>query len=150
MKAALLAARTLMLGRGLALAFDAAAAESKARDTLELERIMNELSRDMQRVADAIAREDWTTVARAAPRIARHRQPPAAEKAEILAFVGTRVAQFKAHDERTHEAAEALGTAAERQDGAAVIAAFQAVQTACYGCHQEFRRSFVEHFYGRR
>jgi cytochrome c556 len=32
----------------------------------------------------------------------------------------------------------------------AVIAAFQSVQTGCYGCHQEFRKPFVEHFYGAR
>jgi len=46
--------------------------------------------------------------------------------------------------------AAAMGEAAKRSDGQAVIAAFAKVQQSCFGCHQSFRQPFVEHFYGHR
>ncbi|MDP2689154.1 MAG: cytochrome c [Deltaproteobacteria bacterium] len=46
--------------------------------------------------------------------------------------------------------AESLGQAAKAKDGEAVIAAFQTIQTACYGCHGDFRRQFLQHFYEMR
>ena len=58
--------------------------------------------------------------------------------------------KYKSHDHKTHEAAHALAQAAKNKDGVATIAAFQSVQAGCYGCHREFRKPFVEHFYGVR
>jgi cytochrome c556 len=150
MKKAVVAGLALTLASAVVSAPDAGSAATSAPQPLELKSVMNELSREMQRVVDAIAREDWATVEQAAPRIANHREPPVAEKTRILTYLGGNVAKFKGHDGRTHEAAEALGSAAARRDGLAVIAAFQSVQTACFGCHREFRGAFVEHFYGRK
>jgi cytochrome c556 len=42
-----------------------------------------------------------------------------------------------------------LGQAAANKDAQAVIAAFQTLQTACHACHRDFRKPFVEHFYGK-
>ncbi len=144
--------RTFLYALGVVLASVqyAPGAEPDAARPLELRRIMNELSRNMQLVTDAIAREDWALVEKTAPLIGRHPQPPAPEKARILAFVGSNVGRFKAHDEKTHEAAHALGEAAGRKDAQGAIAAFQALQTGCYNCHRDFRAAFVEHFYGKR
>lgn len=116
---------------------------------LELRRIMKDLGKDMQTVTDAISREDWARVARVAPRIADHPQPPVGEKMRILAFIGSDVGKFKGFDEQTHKAAKTMQAAAERGDGKAVIAAFANLQNSCLGCHQSYRKPFVEHFYGQ-
>lgn len=121
-----------------------------AATPLELRKIMQELGRHMQNVAEGIAREDWARVEKVAPLIADHPQPPLAEKARILAFVGADTGRFRNHDRKTHEAAKAMGQAAANQDGHAVIAAFQALQSSCLDCHQAFRKPFVAHFYGTR
>lgn len=116
---------------------------------MELRRIMKQLGKDMQVVTDGISREDWALVARVAPRIADHPQPPVGEKMRILAFIGSDVGKFKGFDEQTHNAAKAMQAAAERGDGKAVIAAFANLQNSCLGCHQSYRKPFVEHFYGQ-
>ena len=115
---------------------------------LELRKVMQELGRHMQTVTDAISREDWDVIVKAAPQIAEHPAPPALEKARILAFVGTDAGKFKANDDNTHKAAEALMGAAQRKDGAAVIGEFARLQSACMSCHQQFRQPIVKHFYG--
>lgn len=40
--------------------------------------------------------------------------------------------------------------AAASSDGKAVIQSFAHVQESCLGCHQAFRKPYVEHFYGAR
>ena len=40
--------------------------------------------------------------------------------------------------------------AAASSDGKAVTQSFAHVQESCLGCHQAFRKPFVEHFYGAR
>lgn len=112
--------------------------------------IMRDLGQDMQAVTDAIAREDWPKVTALAPRIGDHPQPPLAEKLRILAFVGKDKGRFRSYDKQTHEAAQQLAKAAQREDGSATISAFADVQTACLACHQQFRKPFQEHFHGRR
>jgi cytochrome c556 len=64
--------------------------------------------------------------------------------------MGTNMGRFKAHDGETHDHAQAAGNAAKAKDGQGVILAFQKLQTSCYSCHSEFRKSFVEHFYGKK
>lgn len=118
-------------------------------EPMELRRIMRELGKNMQLVTDAISREDWARVADTAPRIAEHPQPPVGEKMRILAFVGSDAGRFRQFDEQTHQAAKALEQAARRGDGQSVIASFAALQNGCLACHQEFRKPFVEHFYGQ-
>lgn len=139
-----------ILAGGLLLAGGAgAAAESgeKAKD-LALRKIMKDLGSNMQTVTDAISREDWELAAKTAPLIADHPQPPVTEKLRIIAFMGADMGKFKGYDAEVHKAAGSLGEAAKAKDGAAVIAAFQSIQTACYGCHRDFRQGFVKHFYG--
>ncbi len=117
---------------------------------LGLRKIMQDLGRNMQGITDGISREDWELMAKVAPLIADHPQPPMGEKMRILSFVGSDAGKFRGRDEKTNQAVRALGQAAARSDGQAVISSFAALQTACLGCHQSFRKPFLEHFYGQR
>lgn len=126
----------------------ACADQATDEEPLELRRIMRDLGRNMQAVTDAISREDWARVAAIAPAIADHPQPSVGEKLRILAFVGSNVPRFREYDGRTHRAANRMADGAARKDGAEVIAAFAEIQAGCLGCHQAFRNTFVEHFYG--
>lgn len=128
--------------------FCAQAAEPAA--PMALRSVMNQLGRDMQAVTGAISTEDWALVARLAPDIARHPEPPLSEKMRILAWLGTEAGRFRGFDGEVHDAAVAMGEAATRGDGQAVIAAFAKVQQGCLACHQSFRKPFTEHFYGTR
>jgi cytochrome c556 len=114
---------------------------------LALQRIMQELGKNMQTITDAISREDWALVAKIAPQIAEHPESSVIEKMRILSFMGTDMGAFESHDEATHQAARALEQVAARNDGPAVITAFANLQSACLACHQRFRKSFVTHFY---
>jgi len=120
----------------------------QAAEPLELQKVMKELGKNMQVVTDGISREDWELVAKTAPLIAAHPQPPVSEKMRIMKFMGPEMSNFKALDGETHEAAHGLEHAAHEKNGQKVIAAFQQVQTTCLNCHQTFRGKFVEHFYG--
>jgi cytochrome c556 len=120
----------------------------QAAEPLELQKVMKELGKNMQIITDGISREDWELVAKTAPLIATHPQPPVSEKMRIMKFMGAEMSKFKAFDGVTHEAAHELEHAAHEKDGHKVIAAFQQVQTSCLNCHQTFRGKFVEHFYG--
>mgnify|MGYP000858714358 CR=1 FL=1 len=150
MKRCLTTTFSLSLGLTLLTAGAPALAAAESAQPLAMRGIMQDLGRHMQTVTLAIAREDWALVEKTAPLIAQHPQPPLMEKTRILRFVGTNMGKYKSHDHKTHEAAHELAQAAKNKDGMAVIAAFQSVQTGCYGCHQEFRKPFVEHFYGAR
>ena len=126
-----------------------AAPHVQAAEPLEFQKVMKELGKNMQIITDGISREDWELVAKTAPMIAEHPQPPLAEKTRIISFMGTEMSRFKSFDMQTHEAAHDLLHAAHEKDGQKVIEAFQKVQSSCLGCHQTFRAKFVEHFYGR-
>lgn len=63
----------------------------------------------MQGVIDGISREDWELVAKIAPLIADHPQPPLGEKIRILSFVGADASKFKGLDEKTHQVAQSIG-----------------------------------------
>lgn len=117
---------------------------------LALRKIMQDMGKNMQGITDGISSEDWKMVAKLAPLIADHPQPPMAEKLRILSFLGSDAGKFKRHDETTYQAAQALEQAAASSDGKAVIQSFARVQESCLGCHQAFRKPFVEHFYGAR
>lgn len=127
---------------------DAYAADSAK--TMALRGVMEKLGRDMQSVTGAISTEDWATVTRLAPGIARHAEPPLTEKTRILRWLGTNAGAFRGYDGQVHDAAELMAEAARRGDGDAVIAAFSKVQQGCFACHRGFRKSFREHFYEER
>ncbi|HEY4697210.1 MAG TPA: cytochrome c [Gallionella sp.] len=126
-----------------------AASHVQAAEPLEFQKVMKELGKNMQIITDGISREDWELVAKTAPMIAEHPQPPLAEKTRIISFMGAEMSRFKSFDMQTHEAAHDLLHAAHEEDGQKVIEAFQKVQSSCLGCHQTFRAKFVEHFYGK-
>ena len=127
-----------------------AASSAHAAEPLALQRIMKDLGNHMQIITDGISRGDWEQVEKTTPLIADHPQPPFSEKIRIMRFVGTNMAKFKAYDGETHDQAQAVGKAARAKDGPGVILAFQKLQTSCHNCHSEFRKPFVEHFYGRK
>ncbi len=138
----------VIIGALLASSYSRAGVEGadKAKP-LALRKIMRDLGKDVQTVTDSITRQDWALVARTAPRIADHPQPPMGERMRILAFVGGDVGKFKQYDKRTHDAARALEQAAIRGDSEAVISTFATLQATCNACHQEFRKPFREHFH---
>lgn len=114
---------------------------------MALRTIMENLGQDMQAVTGAISKEDWQLVAELAPKIAKHAEPPVSEKMRILAWLGADAAKFRGFDGKVHDAATAMGEAAKRGEGQAVIEAFSKTQQSCLACHQSYRRSFVEQFY---
>lgn len=119
-------------------------------EPLALRGIMQDMKRDMQTITGAIAEEDWKTIVELAPKIATHPEPPLGEKMRVMAYLGTDAAKFKGFDAQTHQAAQALETAAKQADGLGAIAAFAKVQSSCLACHQNFRSSFVSHFYEQK
>lgn len=123
---------------------------AQAGEPLALQQVMRDLGKNMQVITDGISRGDWELVEKTAPLIADHPQPPFSEKLRIMSFMGTNMGKFKAHDGETHEQALAVGKAAKAKDGQGVILAFQKLQTSCYSCHSEFRKPFIEHFYGQK
>ncbi|MDP2784522.1 MAG: cytochrome c [Sulfurimicrobium sp.] len=123
---------------------------AQAAEPLALQKVMKDLGKNMQTITDGISREDWELVEKTAPLIADHPQPPMTEKMRIMGFMGANMGKFKAHDGETHEQAQAVGKAAKAKDGQGVISAFQKLQTSCYNCHSEFRKPFMEHFYGKK
>ena len=131
-----------------AITLSVAHTQAQAAEPLELQKVMKELGKNMQVITDGISRENWELVAKTAPLIAAHPQPPMSEKMRIISFMGAEMSKFKAFDGETHEAAHGLEHAAHEKDGQKVIAAFQQVQTTCLNCHQTYRGKFVEHFYG--
>lgn len=146
-----IAVRVAVIGLALACINQSTFAQSPAgAKPLELRRIMQHLDTHMQAVTAGISKEDWATVARIAPEIARHPEPPGAEKGRIVTFMGADMGRFKGYDNQSHEAALAMGAAASKGDGEGVITSFARVQGACLACHREFRQRFVDHFYGKR
>lgn len=127
-----------------------AASGAHAAEPLALQQIMKDLGRNMQLITDGISREDWELVEKTALLIADHPKPPFGEKLRILGFVGTNMDKYKEYDGETHDHAQAVGKAAKAKDGQGAILAFQKLQTSCNNCHNEFRKPFVAHFYGKK
>ncbi len=119
-------------------------------EPLALRKIMQELGRNMQAITGEISQEEWVQVVQLAPKVAAHPEPPLTEKMRILAYLGADATKFRNFDAQTHEAALAMKLAAASSDGKAVTQSFAHVQESCLGCHQAFRKPFVEHFYGAR
>ncbi len=142
--------RNLVLSLITSFCLTLAATGVRAAEPLVLQKVMKDMGNNMQTITDGISRGDWELVEKTAPLIAGHPQPPMTEKMRIMSFVGTSMGKFKAYDGETHEQAQAVGKAAKAKDGQGVILAFQKLQTNCYNCHSEFRKPFVEHFYGKK
>ena len=136
--------------RAAALWFATGQLAVQAGEPLVLRAIMESLGGNMRSVADGLSRRDYGQVAKAAESIAGHPQPPWFEKARILAFVGADLGKYKAHDGRTRDAATRLADAARRESGQLAADAFGELEAGCDGCHREFRKPFVDYFYGAR
>lgn len=122
----------------------------QAAEPLALQKIMKDMSKSMQDITAGISAENWELVEKAATLIADHPEPPLFEKIRILSFVGTNMGKYKAYNAEIHSHAQGVGEAAKAGDGTGAIRAFQNLQTSCYNCHSEFRKPFVEHFYGKK
>jgi cytochrome c556 len=140
--------KNVLLATTLALSLVTLTAQ--ATEPLGLQKVMKDLGKHMQTISAAIAYENWALVAETAPLIAAHPQPSMTEKARIISFMGSNMGKFKDFDMQTHEAAHEMEHAAHEKNGEQVIAAFHKVQTSCLGCHQTFRKPFMEHFYGKQ
>ncbi len=116
---------------------------------MEFSKIMQQLSKDMQAITDAISREDWQRVKKSAHKIAHHAKPPVTEKQKIISFAGERFSIFKRSDQKTHLTAIELEQIASEKNVSLVIDTFAKLQKTCQGCHQEFRKPFKKHFYGK-
>jgi len=127
-----------------------AAPGAQAAEPLALQKIMKDLGRNMQDISDGIPLGDWELVENTASLIADHPEPPFFEKIRIINFAGTNIGKYKAYNAAIHDHAQIAGKAAKNKDGPAVIVAFQNLQASCDNCHNEFRKPFVEHFYGKK
>ena len=119
-------------------------------DPSSLREIMAGMGRHMEAITAGIAREDWPSISAEAALIAGHPQPRMSEKMRIMGFAGTRVGQFRAYDADTRKYAEAIRASANAQDGPGSILAFAKLQESCLGCHQAFRKPYIQHFRGTR
>ena len=117
---------------------------------LALRKIMQDMEKNMNIMADAISQKNWPLVARIAPLIADHRQPPFIEKMRIMGFVGTSISKYKAYDGSVAEQAQAVGKAAKSNDAKGTELMFRTLQASCDSCHNEFQKSFVVHFYSKK
>jgi hypothetical protein len=117
---------------------------------LALRKIMQDMDKNMHIMADAISQKDWPVVERIAPLIADHRQPPLIEKIRIMGFVGTSIGKYKAYDGSVVEQAQAVGKAAKFNDAQGTELMFRTLQASCDSCHNEFQKSFLTHFYGKK
>lgn len=140
----------LMVAAFLVAASIAQAQTPEPSKPMALRSVMQQLGQDMQAVTGAISSENWASVADLAPKIGSHAEPPAGEKMRILGWLGADAGKFRGFDGQLHDATVVMAKAATRGDGEGVIAAFANVQQRCLACHQEFRQTFQEHFYGKR
>jgi cytochrome c556 len=138
----------LLLASSSAFAEESTMKNSEPENPLELRKIMQEMSRNMQTIVDAISREDWELVAQTAPHIANHPKPPIKERIKVIGFIGTDAPSFKNYDKQTHDTASLLTDTATLGDGDAVINEFASLQKTCLACHTAFRNTVQKHFYG--
>jgi len=114
---------------------------------LALRGIMRDMGRELTTVTDALLREDYYAVERSASRLAAHAQPPAEERVRIITWLGADAARFKGYDDEVHKHAQALAAAGRERQPRPVLEAFSQLQSACVGCHVEFRKPLLERFY---
>ena len=133
----------------MTISVNPAGAQAESAKPMALRGVMDKLGRDMQAITGAISKEEWAVVAELAPKIANHDQPPMLEKVKILAWLNVDAPKFRGLDGQVEEAANAMGEAAQKGDGEAVIADFAKVQQSCLACHAGYRQKFMDHFYGK-
>lgn len=93
----------------------------------------------IQRITDALAREDWEGVAEASALIESSPQMQ-----RMCEHMGAGADGFTELALDFHRRADAIGTAARAQDGAAVLRATSNTLQACTSCHATYRQDVVD------
>lgn len=106
--------------------------------------IMRDLGQETRRVTAALLVEDYETMASAANTIADHPKPSASERTAILKLLGPRAGEFREYDERVHNAALELATAAGNHQVDSAVASYNKVIENCVACHASFRDEIRE------
>lgn len=140
--------KKILISLSLATLTGGALAQS-AGEPLVLRSVMVQMQADTQAAADAIARQDWASVASHADRLAHHAEPPALEKVRILSWLLTDAMTFRNYDLQVKAAAAELATAAQHKDTTAASRDLARMQQSCDGCHNSFRAQFLAHFYAQ-
>lgn len=142
-----LASAALLAGCSAPHATHTAAGEPKPHG---VHRVMEDMNRNLMEIAGKISKEEWDEIARLAPRMTEHVEPPAEQKQAMMKVLGPDGAKgFKQRDQAYHASIDALEKAAKTRNGEAVIAAFGNMQRTCLACHADYRKPLAEHFYGR-
>ena len=140
--------KKILISLSLATLTGGALAQS-ASEPLVPRSVMVQMQADTQAAADAIARQDWASVASHADRLAHHAEPPALEKVRILSWLLTDAMTFRNYDLQVKAAAAELATAAQHKDTTAASRDLARMQQSCDGCHNSFRAQFLAHFYAQ-
>ena len=140
--------KKILISLSLATLTGGALAQS-AGEPLVLRSVMVQMQADTQAAADAIARQDWASVASHADRLAHHAEPPALEKVRILSWLLTDAMTFRNYDLQVKAAAAELATAAQHKDTTAASRDLARMQQSCDGSHNSFRAQFLAHFYAQ-
>jgi hypothetical protein len=92
----------------------------------------------IQRVADALAREDWNEIAAASALIGS-----SPEMQQMCRHMGAGAEGFTELALDFHRRADAIGEAARTRDGQAVLRATSDTLQACTACHATYRQEVV-------
>jgi len=93
----------------------------------------------IQRITDALAREDWEGVAAASALIESSPQMQ-----QMCHHMGAGADGFTELALDFHRRADAIGVAARAQDGTAVLRATSSALEACTSCHATYRQDVVD------
>ncbi len=104
-----------------------------------LNTIMVDLGAAMNHLNEAIFKEDYTAVAKAAAEISAHPQVMPDEMAKIAKALGKDMATFKQWDHKAHMAAVEAEKAAAALKQSDVLKAHGKIMNACVSCHTQFR-----------
>jgi len=109
-----------------------------------IQKLMNQLGKDMSIAQSALLNEDHEQLAISAVAIGEHPKAPLMERMKVMASLLTDMSAFKAWDEKTHTAAKQLKAAAIAKDRQAETKAFVTITESCMGCHIQFRDRLKE------
>ncbi len=93
----------------------------------------------IERITDALAREDWNAVAEASAPIGSSPQMQ-----QMCQHMGAGADGFTELALDFHRRADQIGAAARAQDGAAVLRAMSSTLKACTSCHATYRQDVVD------
>lgn len=104
-----------------------------------MQRIMQAMAGEMNRIAAGIWREDYAQVRAGAQAVADHPLPSFTEKLALLGRLGGNAPRFMEADEAMQATALELVSAAEKAQPDAVLRQYQHLQQHCIACHSWYR-----------